>query len=155
MLRKIIHNVKNNYDVCQKYFCRGKIIYVQTYIELCFSIINYAESKIIMPRHKCHIDDTNEPPYITNLERSQNEPLTLNYESSLTCHIPQSDGGTIKRCLSVLKSKFTSYEVLIVRAKDLSCNAIISIPYLSLILTRRTRRSPLCTPICTTNGRNK
>ena len=27
-LSKIIHNVKNDYDVCQKYFCRGKIIYV-------------------------------------------------------------------------------------------------------------------------------
>ena len=79
-LRKVIHNVKNNYDVCQKYFCRGKIIYVQTYIELCLSIINNAESKMIMPRHKCHIDDTNEPPYVTNLERSQHEQLKQNYE---------------------------------------------------------------------------
>ena len=25
---------------------------------------NYAESKMIMPRHKCHVYDTNEPPYI-------------------------------------------------------------------------------------------
>ena len=41
---------------------------------------------------------------VTNLEHSQHELLTLNYESSLACHIAESDGGTIKRCLSILKS---------------------------------------------------